>query len=49
MLNHFQCNILMYNENISKGHTSRDNFCPPLSSPMVHFNIVVYGENFKTD
>ena len=44
MFNHFHCNILMYNENISKGHKCRDNFCPPLFSPMVQFNIEVHGE-----
>ena len=42
----------------SKGHKTenntffcnsyRDNICPPLSSPMVYFNIVLYGENLKT-
>ena len=49
MFNHFQYNILMYDENISKGHKCGNNFCPPLSIPMVHFNIVVHGESFKTE
>ena len=34
MLNHLQCNILMYYENFSKGHKGRDNPCPSLSSPL---------------
>ena len=34
----------MYNEKFSKGHKCGDHFCPPLSSPMVEFNIEVYGE-----
>ena len=28
MFNHFQCNMLMYNENFSKGHKCRENVCP---------------------
>ena len=49
MFHHFHCNIVMYDENFSKGHKCRDNFCPPLPSPMGDFNIEVYGENFKTE
>ena len=44
MFNHFPCNILMYYENVSKGHKCRDNLCPPLFSPMVDFGIKAYGE-----
>ena len=49
MFNHFQCNILMYNKYFSEGHNYRNNFFPPLSSPMVDFNIAAYGENLKTE
>ena len=27
----------------------RDNISPPLVSPMVYFNIVLYGENLRTE
>ena len=27
----------------------RDNISPPLSSPMVYFNIVLYEDNFRTE
>ena len=49
MFIHFQCNILMYNKCFSKGHKYRDNFCPPLFSSMVDFNITAYGENLRTE
>ena len=39
----------MYDESISKGHTYRDNICPPLSSLMVYFSIGLYGENLRTE
>ena len=49
MFNYFQCNIIMYDKYFSKGHKCRDNFCPPLFSPMVGFNITAYGGNLKTE
>ena len=34
----------MYDKYFSKGHKYRDNFCPPLSSPMLDFNFfIAYG------
>ena len=38
----------MYYKYFSKGHKCRDNFCPPLSSPIVDFNIAAYGEILRT-
>ena len=39
----------MYYENFAKGHKCRENFCAPLSSPMVNFNIEAYGKNLRTE
>ena len=36
-------------EYFSKGHKCGDNFCPPLSTPIVDFNIAAYGENLRTE
>ena len=44
MFNHFQYDILMYDGYFSRHHKCRENVCPPLSSPMVDFNIEAYVE-----
>ena len=49
MLNHLLYEIIMYYNYFSKGHKWRDNFCPPLSSPIVDFNIAAYGEKSQTE
>ena len=47
MFNHFQYEILIYNEYFSRSHNLRDNICPPLFSLMVDFNIEAYGEKYQ--
>ena len=44
MFNHFHYEIIMHDGYFSRSHNCRDNLCPPLSSPIVDFNIDLYGQ-----
>ena len=46
-LHHFYHLVIRRDSSISWGHKYQDNTCPPLSSPMVDFNIEPYGETFQ--